>query len=41
MILVFGVPAGLAVIIVVSLLTRAPSARQLQLVQTIRYPGKG
>ncbi len=38
---VFGVPAGLAVIIVVSLLTRAPSARQLQLVQTIRYPGKG
>ena len=38
---VFGVPAGLAVIVVVSLLTRAPGARQLQLVQTIRYPGKG
>ena len=35
---VFGVPAGFAVIVAVSLLTRAPAAPQLQLVQTIRYP---
>ena len=35
---VFGVPAGFAVIVVASLLTRAPGIRQLQLVQTVRYP---
>ena len=37
----FGVPAGFAVIVAVSLLTRAPGAAQLQLVQTIRYPARG
>ncbi len=37
---VFGVPVGLAVIVVASLLTRAPGAWQLQLVQTIRYPAE-
>ncbi len=35
---VFGVPLGFAVIVVVSLLTRAPGARQLQLAYTLRYP---
>ena len=35
---VFGVPAGFAVIGVVSLLTRAPGVQQRQLVQTLRYP---
>jgi cation/acetate symporter len=37
---VFGVPVGFAAIVVVSLLTRAPAARQQQLVQTMRYPAE-
>jgi cation/acetate symporter len=35
---VFGVPAGFAVIVVVSLLTGRPAAAQQALVQRIRYP---
>ena len=35
---VFGVPAGFAVIVVVSLLTGRPGPRQQALVQQIRYP---
>lgn len=35
---VFGVPVGFAVVIVVSLLTRAPSAEVQALVERIRYP---
>jgi cation/acetate symporter len=35
---VFGVPIGFAVIIVVSLLTRAPSHRTQELIEHLRYP---
>jgi cation/acetate symporter len=35
---VFGVPVGIAVIIVVSLLTRAPSRETQELVEHVRYP---
>ena len=35
---VFGVPAGLAVMLVVSLLTPAPSLETAQLVEHVRYP---
>jgi cation/acetate symporter len=35
---VFGVPLGMAVIVVVSLLTPAPGPRSRALVETIRYP---
>jgi cation/acetate symporter len=35
---VFGVPVGFAVIVVVSLLTPAPSARTQALVESLRYP---
>ncbi len=36
---VFGVPAGLAVMLLVSRLTAAPSAQQLALVDRMRFPG--
>jgi len=36
---VFGVPLGFAVIVIVSLLTPAPSAAQLELTERVRYPG--
>jgi cation/acetate symporter len=35
---VFGVPLGFAVIIIVSLLTKAPSAETQELVEHVRYP---
>ena len=35
---VFGIPAGFATIVLVSLLTRAPDAATRQLVERIRYP---
>ena len=35
---VFGVPLGFAVIVLVSLVTRAPGAAQQELVETIHYP---
>jgi cation/acetate symporter len=35
---VFGVPAGMAVLVVVSLLTRAPDAHARSLVDHIRAP---
>jgi cation/acetate symporter len=35
---VFGVPIGFAVIIIVSLLTRAPSRETQELVEHVRYP---
>jgi cation/acetate symporter len=35
---VFGVPVGIAVLIVVSLLTKAPDARTQELVEHVRYP---
>jgi cation/acetate symporter len=35
---VFGVPAGFAVIIVVSLLTPRPGSKAGELVETIRFP---
>jgi cation/acetate symporter len=35
---VFGVPLGFAVIIIVSLLTPAPSAETQELVEHVRYP---
>jgi cation/acetate symporter len=35
---VFGVPVGIAVIVVVSLLTRAPSKATQELVEHVRYP---
>jgi len=35
---VFGVPLGFAVIIIVSLLTKAPSAHTQELVEHVRYP---
>ena len=38
---VFGVPLGFAVIVVVSLLTPAPTARQQALAETVRYPRVG
>ena len=34
----FGVPIGFAVIIIVSLLTPAPSAETQELVEHVRYP---
>jgi cation/acetate symporter len=34
----FGVPLGFAVIIIVSLLTKAPSAETQELVEHVRYP---
>ncbi len=36
---VFGVPLGFAVIVIVSLLTPAPNAAQLDLAERVRYPG--
>lgn len=38
---VFGVPVGCAVLIVVSLLTRAPSAEQQLLLERLRFPAAG
>jgi cation/acetate symporter len=35
---VFGVPVGLAVMVVVSLLTRPPSDEQQQLIDRMRFP---
>ncbi len=35
---VFGVPLGFAVIVLASLVTRAPSAAQEELAETVRYP---
>jgi cation/acetate symporter len=35
---VFGVPLGFAVIIIVSLLTPAPSAKVQELIEHVRYP---
>ena len=34
----FGVPVGIAVIVVVSLLTKAPSQETQELVEHVRYP---
>jgi cation/acetate symporter len=34
----FGVPVGIAVIIVVSLITKAPSQETQELVEHVRYP---
>jgi len=36
---VFGVPAGLLVMLLVSCLTPGPSAQQLALVDRMRFPG--
>jgi cation/acetate symporter len=38
---VFGVPVGFAVIILVSLFTRAPSAETQELIEYVRYPDLG
>ncbi len=38
---VFGVPVGFAVIVLVSLVTRPPSARVQELVEYVRYPHRG
>jgi cation/acetate symporter len=35
---IFGIPVGFAVLIVVSLLTPAPDAQVLELVERVRYP---
>jgi cation/acetate symporter len=35
---VFGVPVGIATIIIVSLLTRAPDRQVQELVEHVRYP---
>ena len=37
---VFGVPVGFAVIVVVSLLTRAPDAANQSFVERLRYPSR-
>jgi cation/acetate symporter len=37
----FGVPLGFVVIIVVSLMTRAPNAEVQELVEHVRYPNLG
>jgi cation/acetate symporter len=34
----FGVPLGFLIIVVVSLLTRAPDRETMELVETVRYP---
>jgi cation/acetate symporter len=35
---IFGIPVGLAVLIVVSLLTPSPDAQVRELVERVRYP---
>jgi cation/acetate symporter len=35
---VFGVPLGFAVIVIVSLLTKAPGAKVQELIEHVRYP---